>query len=257
MLRLIDHYAFANRLRTVDPAQKVGLALIVIVLCLILDRPVVGVAALLWMVGLTVGYARVPARVVLMVLGVEGVFLALSVSGIAVSVGFERSARALWAWLVGPFWLSISHESLQAALLLLSRALGSVAALNFLILTTPLVDQIELLRRWRVSPLLIELMMICYRAIFVLLETLERMVVAQQARLGYASWRATMRSSALIGSQLFIAVFQRSQALELALTARGFTGELRVLPLNWTSDRLLIGLSITIVISLALIGWWL
>ncbi|WP_298815428.1 cobalt ECF transporter T component CbiQ [Chloroflexus sp.] len=255
MLRVIDRYAFANRLRAVDPAQKGGIALGVILLCVALDRPIVGLMALLWMVGMTVGYGRIPMRIVVTVLGAESVFLALSVIGLVVSIGFEYPDQAQLALSLGPIWVSVSNESLQTALHVLSRTLGAASALNFLILTTPLVDLIELLRRLRMPALVIELMMLTYRAIFILLETLEQMTVAQTARLGYASWRATMRSSALLGSQLFIAAFRRSQALELALTARGFSGDLRVLPLTYVADRRLWWIAGLIVMSLTLAGW--
>lgn len=257
MLRIIDQYAFANRLRAVDPLQKAALAGMTILLCLVLDRPLVGWLALGWMVIVTVWYARVPLRVAGAVVGAESVFLALSVIGIAVSVGNEPPAAALLAIPFGPLWLSATGASLQTALHVLSRALGSAAALNFLILTTPLIDLIELLRRLRAPALLIELMALSYRALFVLLDTLDQMVTAQTARLGYASWRATLRSSALLGSRLFIVAYQRSQALEVALTARGFVGELRVLPLSYTVDRQLWLIGMMIVVSLVAARWWL
>ncbi|OAN44557.1 cobalt ECF transporter T component CbiQ [Chloroflexus islandicus] len=256
MLRIIDQYAFANRLRAVDPLQKTALAGLTILLCLALDRPLVGWLALGWMMAVTVWYAQVPLRVAGAVIGAESAFLALSVIGIAISVGNEPPATALWAIPFGPLWLSATGGSLQTALHVLSRALGSAAALNFLILTTPLIDLIELLRRLRAPALLIELMALSYRALFVLLDTLDQMVTAQTARLGYASWRATLRSSALLGSRLFIVAYQRSQALEVALTARGFAGELRVLPLSYTVDRQLWLIGVMIAASLVAARWW-
>lgn len=256
MLRVIDQYAFANRLRAVDPLHKAALAGMTILLCLILDRPLVGWLALAWMVTVTVWYARVPLRVAGAVIGAESAFLALSVIGIAVSVGSEPPPAALLAIPFGPLWLSATGASVQTALHVLGRALGSAAALNGLILTTPLIDLIELLRRLRAPVLLIELMALSYRALFVLLDTLDQMVTAQTARLGYASWRATMRSSALLGSRLFIVAYQRSQALEVALTARGFAGDLRVLPLSYTVDRQLWLIGVMIGGSLVVAGWW-
>ncbi len=253
MLRVIDRYAFTNRLRTVDPAQKSGIALTTIVLCLMLDRPLVGGLALLWMIGLAIGYARVPWRVMMAVLSAESVFLVLSVIGIAVSLSFEASAHALQ---LGPIYLSIHRTSVLVALQVLSRALGCAAALNFLILTTPLIDLIDLLHRWRIPAIVIDIMMLSYRAIFLLLDTLERMVIAQKARLGYASWRATLRSSAIIGSRLFIAAYQRSRMLEQALIGRGFCGEVRVLPLRYRYDPVLWVFLAMMVITFGLARMW-
>ncbi|ABY35781.1 MAG TPA: cobalt ECF transporter T component CbiQ [Chloroflexus aurantiacus] len=253
MLRVIDRYAFSNRLRNVDPAQKSGIALATILLCLLLDRPLVGWIATVWMVGIMAGYARIPLHVVIAVLTTESVFLVLSVVGIAVSVGFEASEAALR---LGPLWIGFHHAALPLALQVFSRALGCTAALNFLVLTTPLVDLIELMHRLRVPALLVEVMMLSYRAIFVLLDTLEQMVTAQTARLGYTSWQSTLRSSALIGSRLFVIAYQRSQALEQALIGRGFDGDVRVLPLSYRTEQTLWLIGILIFVSLFLARWW-
>ncbi len=253
MLRVIDRYAFTNRLRTVDPAQKSAIALTTIMLCLILDRPLVSGLALLWMVGLAIGYARLPWRVVIAVLSTESMFLVLSVIGIAVRLSVDASTAAIP---IGPFWMSMDRSSVLLAAQVFSRVIACVSALNVLALTTPLVDLIDLFHRWRIPTILIEVMMLSYRAIFLLLDTLERMVIAQQARLGYTSWRSTLRSSAMIGSRLFMAAYQRSRTLEQALIGRGFCGELRVLPIRYHHDRLLWAFLVLIVITLILARVW-
>ncbi len=255
MLRTIDRYAFGNRLRMVDPAQKAAIAGIAILLCLWLDRPAVGLLTIGWMAGLAIGCAGIPLRVFVTVVGAESLFLGLSLVSIVVGVSLEWPGTAIIAWPLGPFWVSVSHESLAQAAHLLSRVLGCVTALNLLILTTPLVDVIELLRRLRAPLPLIEVMMISYRAIFVLLDTLDRMVTAQTARSGYDTWRASLRSAALAGSRLFVAAYQRSQALERALNSRGFSGELRVLPLAYQSDRRLALIGVAMTASLLIAGW--
>lgn len=235
-MQLIDRYAYNNALRRVDPAQKGGLAVLTILLCLVLNRPAVGFLAVAWMLALTTLWARVPALVFGRVLLTEGLFLLFSVVGVALSVSLGQPAAAAAAWRIGPLWFSTSSEALDLALRLLSRALGCAAALNFLILTTPLTDLIELLRRLRVPETLIELMMIIYRAIYVLLESLQRMRTAQDARLGYRDARRAMQSTALLGSQLLLDAYRRSKRLQIALESRGLDGPLRVLPLDYTFD---------------------
>ena len=94
-MHLVDQYAYGNRLRTVDPAQKAALAVGAVGLCLLLDRPAVGVMAAGWMAAITVGVAGVPARAFLAIFTAEAFFLALSAVGIAVSVGVAAPADAL------------------------------------------------------------------------------------------------------------------------------------------------------------------
>ena len=74
-MHIIDQYAYGNRIRKVDPAYKVGLALTVLLLCLLLSEPLVGAVAVIWMFALAVGLAKVPARVFGRVLLAEATFL--------------------------------------------------------------------------------------------------------------------------------------------------------------------------------------
>lgn len=253
-MRVIDRYAFGNALRQIDPAQKGGLALLAIILCLALDRPAVGILALIWMLALTTWWADVPLRVFSRVLLTEGLFLGLSVTGIILSIGGEMPETTVFAWHIGVFWLSVAPESLALATHVLTRSLGCVAALNFLILTTPLIDLIDLMRRIRLPEGLIDVMALTYRAIFVLLDSLERMATAQNARLGYATARTAMRSAALLASQLFLDAYRRSQRAQIALESRGFDGALRVLPLTYRRSPRVWQASVALTASLMLAG---
>ncbi len=252
-MHLIDQYAYSNRIRSIDPASKAGLALSVLVLCLLLNHVVVGVLAIAWMGILTTWWAGVPGRVFARAILAEGSFLLLAVVGVAVSVGPTPPPPHAWQWHIGPLWVSSTPAAVGLALLLFSRALGSAAAMNFLTFTTPLVDQIELLRRLRVPPLLIDLMSLIYRFIFVLLESMETMYTAQQSRQGYSTFWRSMKSAALLGSRLFIDAYQRSQRMQVALESRCADGALRVLPIAYRHDRRVLWVGVAVVSSMLLV----
>lgn len=252
-MHIIDRYAYASRIRRVDPAQKAGLALLVIVLCLLLNRPAVGVMAVIWMWGLLVFWAGVPGRVFARVLFVEGLFLVLAVVGVALSFSLTPPSSSFQTIQVGPLWVGTTPASLSLAALLVSRALGCAAAMNFLALTTPLVDLVELLRRWRVPMLLIDLVSLIYRFIFVLLASMQRMQTAQQSRLGYSTFWNGMKSAGLLGSRLFVDAYQRSQRMQIALESRCYNGDLRVLPITYHHDRRVYWFGSAMSVSLVLL----
>ena len=234
-MRVIDRYAYGNALRLVDPSYKVGLAMLVVLLCLVLNRPISSLLAIAWMVGITVGMAKIPVGVFGRILLAETTFLLLTTIGVVISVSTQQP-DLIWQTNVGFLWLSASPDTVQQGIQLVTRALGAVSALNFLALTTPLTDIITLLQRWNVPAYLIDLMTVMYRFIFVLLDTLEQMIVAQESRLGYhAGYRRAMGNAGQVGARLFINSFQRSRQLETALTARGYAGELRVLTPEYKS----------------------
>lgn len=254
-MHLIDQYAYANRMRAVDPAQKAVLAGLVIALCLGLKQPLVNLLALGWMWGLTTFWAGLPARTFGRVILAEGFFLLLSVVGIVVSVSLSLPPATDWRWQIGSIWVSSSPAALELAFHLVSRSLGAASAMNFLALTTPLVDMLELFRRWHLPSILVDIMVIIYRFIFVLLDSLNTMYVAQDSRLGYQTsyWRA-MNSAALLGSRLFINAFQRSRRLQIALESRGYEGgDLQVLPSPYQSDPRIVWLGLVIALSMLLV----
>jgi cobalt/nickel transport system permease protein len=255
-MEIIDRHAYNNRLRAVGPVYKVSLVGLTLILCLVLNNIAVGLLAILWMFCLAVLAARIPVRVFVSVLVAEGTFLALTTVGVALSVTVkDPSGVTEWAWRAGPLWLSSSAGRTHLAITLVARALGCTSAMNFLALTTPLVDLIELARRLHVPPVLVDMMTVIYRFIFVLLDSLEQMRTAQESRMGYASFRRGMSSVALLATRLFVETYQRSQRLQTALESRGYVDELRVLPTAYQGDWRLVASGVGIAASLMLARW--
>ncbi|HMR65539.1 MAG TPA: cobalt ECF transporter T component CbiQ [Anaerolineae bacterium] len=255
-MHIIDQFAYSNRIRRVDPAYKAGLALVIIVLCLALNELPVSVLAIAWMFFLSVQIAGLSVWTFGRILLVEFTFLLLATIGVIVSLSLtDPGSQATWSWSLGPLWFSSSPASLDQGLTLIARSLGCASAMNFLALTTPLVDLIDLLRRLRVPPILIDLMTLIYRFIFVLLESLNRMATAQESRLGYSSYRRGMVSAGLLGSRLFIDAYHRGQRMQLTLDSRAYGGGvLQVLPMTYYRDNKLLSFSLLVVVSL--LGVW-
>ena len=255
---LIDHYTYNNRLHKIDPVYKAGLAFAVGLLCLSLNHVWVSLLTLGWMVILTTAIAGIPVSTFVRVLAAEAIFMTLTSLGIMVNLSFiEPEALKMWTWSLGPFWLSSTPDQVEQGINLITRALGCAATVNFLALTTPLVDLIALCRRGRVPTVLIDLMTLMYRFIFVLLDSLNRMHRAQDSRLGYTTtYFRALNNAALLGSRLFSDAFQRSRRLQIALESRGYEGDLRVLPTSYHSDNLILPLGGLMIVSL-LIMWML
>jgi cobalt/nickel transport system permease protein len=135
-----------------------------------------------------------------------------------------------------------------------TRSLGALAALLFLVLTTPLVDLIALLRRLKTPELLLEIMVLCYRMLFVFSAAVHETWNAQSARLGYASARLTIRSLGGLVANLTLQIWQRAHALHLAAQARNNDGPLRFLETSFANsgrDCRLAGLAGAGLIALA------
>ena len=111
----------------------------------------------------------------------------------------------------------------------LERIHAALTALLFLVMTTPLIDLIALLRRLKMPEVLLELMVVCYRMLFVFSEALHDTVTAQSARLGYATPRLALRSLGQMTAGLTLQIWSRAHDLHVAAQARNNDGPLRFL----------------------------
>ena len=228
----IDRYAYGNRIRRLNPLYKTGFSLIVIVICLAANRFPVSALCLFLMAVLSILWAGLPLRFFLKVLLAEGGFLLFGVLGVAVSFSAVPSKNG---YALGPIWIVATNASILSAGNLFMRSLACASALNFLAFTTPVVDLIDLLRRFRFPEIILDLMVLIYRFIFTLMDSLDQMVLARKVRLGFNGWKNSFHSIAAVSTNLFIEAFRRSRTLENALRGRGWEGHLKVLPQEYES----------------------
>ena len=123
--------------------------------------------------------------------------------------------------------------------------------------STPMIDLLSSLRRTRIPDALIEIAALIYRFSFGLLESAGAVHQAQEARLGYATRSAAMRSASMGVAVLFLRSWDRARRLEAGLAGRGYEDALRTLePARLRST----GFLVTSVAALALlaagsVGW--
>lgn len=147
------------------------------------------------------GIARVPFRIYIRFLTTPFMFLIFGVLVIMLSQG--------------------SHiESFK----IFFRSITVFSTFAFLIMTTPVIEFLLFLRRLRISPIFIELSFLTYRYIFLLDDFVSTTFLAQEARLGYSSFRRRLYSTALLVSALFIWMFQAIEETKIGLSVRGYEG---------------------------------
>ena len=205
---LIEQAAYANRWRGVSPAAKAAFALAGLLAAFAAVSPGAALRLALCSAVLTCVGAGVPAGLYLRVAAPAVGFLALSCVGLLVAVDPDSG----WRW-APEAWPQVA----------------ALAALLGLVLTTPLSDLIALLRRLRCPAVLLDLMVLCYRVLFVFSQAVHEVRTAQQARLGDATLRHSLRSLGQLTANLALQVWQRALALHLAALARNGDGSLRFL----------------------------
>ena len=217
---LIEQAAYGNRWRRVSPAAKGAFALAGLLAAFLAHSPQNALGVALLLAASTLLGAAVPMRLYGRVALPGAAFLLLSCLTLLVSVQLDEHGAASWRY---------APEMLPQVEAIAARALAALAALLSLVLTTPLPDLIGLLRRLRTPEILLDLMVLCYRMLFVFSATTRDIVSAQDARLGYSTRRRGLRSLGQLIASLSLGIWLRARALHRAALARNGDGPLRFL----------------------------
>lgn len=241
---LTEQSAYSNHWRQVSPAAKGCFALCGLIAAFASRSPHSALLISALLAAATLFGARIPLFRYLRVAAPALLFLATS--GISLAVSLDSVTHG------GALPVQPTLQDLPRVAYVCSRSLACLTALLFLALTTPLPDLIALLRRCHVPDTLLDLMVLCYRTLFVLSETVHETLTAQAARLGHATAALSLRSLGGMVANLAVQVWQRSLALHHAALARNNDGALRFLEQNYPHSRL--NLSIAAVSGLLMIA---
>ena len=217
---LIEQAAYGNRWRRVSPAAKGAFALAGLLAAFLAHSPQNALGVALLLAASTLLGAAVPMRLYGRVALPGAAFLLLSCLTLLVSVQLDEHGAASWRY---------APERLPQVEAIAARAVAALAALLSLVLTTPLPDLIGLLRRLHMPEILLDLMVLCYRMLFVFSATTRDIVSAQDARLGYSTRRRGLRSLGQLIASLSLGIWLRARALHRAALARNGDGPLRFL----------------------------
>ncbi len=220
---LLEDIAQRNRLREVNPYLKLMAVIGAILLCLLSAGPVAPLSAA---VLLTVGIlflARVDLRTYAGLFAAPFSFALVSVSVIILLSG---GGDPFWSWSPLPWLsLSLSRASINEGVLVFSRVTGGMSALIFIALTTPMTDLFLVMRRFRVPEPVLDLAMMIYRATFMIMDQLVQTYRAQRMRLGYTSFRESVRSFSMLCGSVFIGSWDAGEDLVRAMDARCYAGQ--------------------------------
>ncbi|BCV21295.1 cobalt ECF transporter T component CbiQ [Moorella sp. Hama-1] len=248
----IDQYAYSNRLKGIHPGEKIAFALATLLIALVAPRPLTPAVITILMAGVTIGAAGIPVRFYLQLILVPFSFLIAGVAMVALTITNQPQAGLKGITLLG-WTLGVTPDGINLAGKIFLKSLGAVTCLYFLSLTTPVVDFLAFLRQVRVPTLLVDLISLTYRFIFVLLATVDDIYIAQTSRLGYVSLRTSFYSLGQLATNLFLKAYRRSQELFTALTARGYSEELRVLEVSYPFSWPFFGLAAVLDLALLIL----
>lgn len=218
----IDIIAHHNALHRVAASQKLLVSIGALLMVTISRNNSVALWTLLVMSSVIVFYAKVPWKVYATLMLAPLGFSLAGIITIIVSITFNGDVPAHSYWQVStPFVaLYILPSDLWRALNIFLVAFSATSCLYLLILTTPIYEISPILLKCKLPTVVIELIELIYRFIFIFLQTSLQLYTAQQARLGYKSYKMSFQSLVLLISALFRSIFFHYEKMTLAMKAR-------------------------------------
>lgn len=239
MMIKIDDYAYISGLKDVHPVEKLSFALIFLLFTILTKN--IWVACFTFVV-MSIGVlfkAKIPFIPYLKLLFAPFVFLMTSLAAILFSIVpiDQENLDVLWMVQIGLWKIYISSSSIQQSYELAATILASVSCLYFLVLSTPLHQLIWVLKKVKLPNVFVELMGITYRFIFVLLEKVNEIYIAQSSRLGYQNYRSWFASVGQLIVSLFVKSMRSAKELQIAIDSRGGDEHLYDVDLSMSYNR--------------------
>lgn len=231
-----DRYSYNSKLRRVDPIPKLVLSAVAVAVCISCNSALVGLSTLALMCALTAWLGGVSPRVFGRMLRIPLVFLVVGCIPILVRSHPAGTPVVVGVTLGRSVW-GLTEASIREGVLLCCKAFGVIGAVYFSTLTTPVTDLTVALRRLHIPQLFIELMELMYRFIFVLMDTMRNIRIAQESRLGYVTFRQSYQSLGTLISMVFLRAYRKSDRVYAALESRGYQGVLTTLSDSYEDGR--------------------
>lgn len=246
----IDKYAYSSKLKNINPVGKFVFSVVTLIMCLLSNNILDSIIVIGVMGIATVFVGKTPLKVFLKLLTIPLAFLIIGILTITINYSVNPDKFIISTHIFGGF-IGVSKLGIYKAVVLFFKVLASVCCLYFLSLSTPMVDILAVLSKLKVPKIMIEMMSLIYRFIFILLETVNTMFIAQNSRLGYNSIRSSYKSLGALISSLFIRSFKKANDMYTSLESRGYDGELNVILDEYTNDKTIY--IITILLNLLLL----
>ncbi len=184
----------------------------------------------------------------------------------ALPVMFTLPGEPLWHVTVGPWTPTISDQGLARFISIALKSWLSVQVAIVLAAATPFPELLAAMRALRIPRLLVAIIGLMWRYLFVLADEALRLMRARAARSGHAdvpgarpggtlAWRARVTGG--MAGNLFLRSFDRAERIYAAMAARGYDGEVRLLPRPPLpiGQRLLLAAGLALLAVLVMLGY--
>ena len=222
----IDHYAYQNRWRCINPLIKGGIFIGLLLLGLFCGIRI-QILMIILLVPATCYACKIKIGRYCRWLMLPLLFLLISILGIMLSFAWdnEQMVRSIR---LGSLYVGLNKASLIIAGQAFWRCLSCLVVSYLFVLTTPFDQIIYIGKKVRLPSVLLEMILLTYRFIFIFLDEVITIKRAQTLRFGYISLKSSYYSFGMLVSILLERVLLRYQQMTIALETKLFNGDFHI-----------------------------
>ncbi|WP_070000889.1 cobalt ECF transporter T component CbiQ [Cellulosilyticum sp. I15G10I2] len=221
---IIDKIAYNNRLAHTNPYLKCGLGAAFLILSVLWDNLSALATIIIGMNILIMSVAKVNKKIYIKLISFPSVFIISSI--LATLFYFSNEAHSFLFYLqFFGYYIGYSKLTLIRSAYILMRCFAAISCIYFITLTTGFNQMILVLKKLHMPKEVIEIIMLVYRFIFIFLEEVSEIYIAQEMRFGYINIKTAYRSLGILISTLFTRIMIRYQDMSIALDTKLYDGE--------------------------------
>ena len=172
----LDVLAHSSRLSTWNAGLKTCLCIALVIVCVAANSLLVAAVLLVGMSAVSLWSSRIGLVRYCALMAVPILFVSLS--GIVLLIDVAPDPGPSLNFPVLGWYLCVTPETQASTLMVIAKAVGSLTCLYALALSTPVYEIAGFLRRIRVPAVVVDLVVLTYRYVSVLVESLRQMTTA-------------------------------------------------------------------------------
>lgn len=230
---IIDRFAYTNNFAELNPYMKVLFSFVLILASIINSNIYFSFLVIAGAIILTVAGARIPIKPYAKMLFAPLLYLGVSILTIIFSFGFgEINSSSNFVYIRTfdflNFYVGVASGSAEKGVIIALRAVSAITSMYFLILTTPINQQIKVMKKIKLPTIFVELYVLTYRFIAIFFEEAILIHTAQTMKFGYNNYKNSMNSLSILLKVLFIRIMKRYKDMESILEIKHFDGNFHV-----------------------------
>lgn len=241
-----DKYAYKSCIKDVNPLQKIGISFFVMIFCILLNNWQVSMITCISMIILNKNYGNHTLSEIGHMFNIPIGFILIGT--LTVVIGrYQNVENLIFAFKVGNYFYGVTKYSMSNGFNIITKSLGIISCVYFFMMNTTISDFSVAMKKLKVPQIFTELMELIYRFIFILWETKNRIVIAQNSRLGYKNLITSYYSSSDLIARIFIDTLRRSDKIYNALESRGYQGSFETIREEYQENNEIIAIGIIII----------